>query len=469
MQHFFKFRQIIRKVQKGERGGILVIALIMLMIGGLMIPPTLNHVGTSAKATTVFENETLGLYSADAGAEYGLQWLRSEATLPIPGGTKTFASLPDIINGSSAIQVTIDDLGSETYQIVSTADGAQGMTSSVTVKAHMPGDQDLALNYGVYALGTGNLDDEIITMAGSSKIDGSVYAAGSINMTDISGSQVTGAVTYACESDQADSTPGECATLTPSNNPNPTGPGTGPVPPQGTPDFGVDETVANMTAPSTVYDTTVLGDYPLTIGPSDPLILEDTSFGGSVKIVGDLVLRPKPDLSSITITIPGNLWVTGNIELGGPGNQGAVTIVFGGDVYVEGAVTCTQSVDVAIKPTDEADRPQFITEGDLWIGGSTTLDTIHTSEPADITDFPLFVSRHGAITTKGSSALQGIFYAPEGEVDMRSGADLYGVMICQSLILGGNNTLEYPPFITNWGTVGSSNPREITIIEWIVN
>ena len=61
--------KLLKKVIKGERGQALPIVLVLLVIGGLLIVPTLNYASTSLKGHQVTETKTMELYSADAGVE----------------------------------------------------------------------------------------------------------------------------------------------------------------------------------------------------------------------------------------------------------------------------------------------------------------------------------------------------------------------------------------------------------------
>jgi len=432
-----------------------------------MIPPTLHHVGTAAKATTVFENETLNLYAADAGAEYGIAWLKTTATLPDETSPVAGPFTPSPLNGCN-IQVLVEWIGPEAYQITSTAIDDRGRPTTITAKVHMANDTSLMLDYGIYALGTGNLSDPdpVLDIRGSAKVYADVYANGKAYIqydpaNPNVDAYVYGDITYGCENS------GDCASL--DAHPSTVGPNSGPIYPLEPPSFPIDATVSTMT--TAIYDDTIFGGYSFAIGNGDPIQVVDIEpCSGSLHIIGDLVLNPKPGGSSITITFPGDLYVEGNIENGGGGSQGDVRIIFGGNVYVTGALTTTQQVTTLLEPsaTNSENPPMFITDGDMEISGDSAIDALVAEQP-DITDYPLITSRHGNITTKGSSALEGVFYAPMGNVDMRSGASLYGVMIAQTFQLGGSNELRYPPNMHSWGNIDSSNPRDPMIKEWTIN
>lgn len=59
-------------VKKGQSGQALIMALILLALGGLVITPLLMQTATNLKYHDMIQRETLRAYSADSGVEYGL-------------------------------------------------------------------------------------------------------------------------------------------------------------------------------------------------------------------------------------------------------------------------------------------------------------------------------------------------------------------------------------------------------------
>ncbi|HXX59478.1 MAG TPA: hypothetical protein VEI27_02235, partial [Dehalococcoidales bacterium] len=62
-----KIRQATKKNCKRERGQALLIVLAVLMVGSLMIPPLMAHIGTTIKAGTVYQKKAQEKLAADAG------------------------------------------------------------------------------------------------------------------------------------------------------------------------------------------------------------------------------------------------------------------------------------------------------------------------------------------------------------------------------------------------------------------
>ena len=81
-----------RQIIKGEEGQALPIVLILLVIGGLIIAPTLNHVSTSLNAGRIVEENVRGIYAAEAGVEEALWYLTQQLPESIP------EQLPEDVN-----------------------------------------------------------------------------------------------------------------------------------------------------------------------------------------------------------------------------------------------------------------------------------------------------------------------------------------------------------------------------------
>ena len=59
----------LKKAVKDESGKVLILALIVLVVGGLLLGPLLGLMGTGLMAGQVYERKTAELYAADAGVE----------------------------------------------------------------------------------------------------------------------------------------------------------------------------------------------------------------------------------------------------------------------------------------------------------------------------------------------------------------------------------------------------------------
>ena len=89
-----------RQITKGEEGQALPVVLILLVVGGLIIAPTLNHVSTSLNAGRTVEENVRGIYAAEAGVEHVL-W-------QITNGFEPDEQLPDNVNQMDVEIATVD-------------------------------------------------------------------------------------------------------------------------------------------------------------------------------------------------------------------------------------------------------------------------------------------------------------------------------------------------------------------------
>ncbi len=67
-----------RVLKAGEKGQVMILALILLAVGGLTIAPVLSFMGTGLIATQDNEERMMTLYAADAGAEDALWKIRND-------------------------------------------------------------------------------------------------------------------------------------------------------------------------------------------------------------------------------------------------------------------------------------------------------------------------------------------------------------------------------------------------------
>ena len=70
-------KSMMKNLLRDEKGAALILALILLLIGGLMSAALLNHMGSGILAGEVHERRTDELYAADAGVEYAIWMIQS--------------------------------------------------------------------------------------------------------------------------------------------------------------------------------------------------------------------------------------------------------------------------------------------------------------------------------------------------------------------------------------------------------
>jgi len=82
-----KIRVVIKwlfKNKRGEIGQVLPIVLVTMVLGSLLIVPSLNYVSTSLKASEMIEENLEGLYAAEAGVEDALWKLNYDKPSSFP-------------------------------------------------------------------------------------------------------------------------------------------------------------------------------------------------------------------------------------------------------------------------------------------------------------------------------------------------------------------------------------------------
>ena len=92
------WQQIIR----GERGQALPIVLALLVLGGLLIVPSLNYASTSLSAGQTVKKNVRGVYAADAGIEYTIRRIKNFASFP--------TQLPENVN-QMQVAIQAENLG----------------------------------------------------------------------------------------------------------------------------------------------------------------------------------------------------------------------------------------------------------------------------------------------------------------------------------------------------------------------
>lgn len=170
MRYAMKLAKLIRG-QKGQ--ATISAAMILLLIGGILIPPCLGFAVVSLKASQSGEQVLMGRYAADAGVEAAICKIK-DGNLSVPA-----YYFLDEINDRN-VDVTIQDKGDGIYKIISTATSDSG--GNATVECYV-------LNIAGF-----NFFDSAITSNGNvtiqpgNNITGNVTANGTVdNKGDVNG------------------------------------------------------------------------------------------------------------------------------------------------------------------------------------------------------------------------------------------------------------------------------------------
>jgi Flp pilus assembly pilin Flp len=132
-------KSIVKKLVRDEKGAALIMALILLLIGGLISAALLNYMGSGILAGEVHERRTAELYAADAGVEDAIWRLPSLGLCLYQSTNYTITDMND-----KTVQVFIDFPEPGIYKVTSIAitdgDGDGGVAaidSATAVEAYI--------------------------------------------------------------------------------------------------------------------------------------------------------------------------------------------------------------------------------------------------------------------------------------------------------------------------------------------
>ena len=132
-------KNIMKGAIRDQKGQTLILALILLVVGGLIIGPLLAYMNTGLRAGGVYERKADELYAADAGVEDAI-WRIQSNDLTFDAGNHSYPEPLSVNNRSVDVVVYRYDWDPTcgenfTYQILSTATSDDG--SSTTIDAHL--------------------------------------------------------------------------------------------------------------------------------------------------------------------------------------------------------------------------------------------------------------------------------------------------------------------------------------------
>ena len=162
-----------RFLKHRESGQALILVLILLALGGLMVVPALDFVGTSLNYDKTIEKKADEYHAADAGVHYALRKLLNSPT--------AFGSqqLPLEVNDRT-VSICAENVSGPIYKVISTATTEGG--SSTTITSHV------RINTTPFDFGMASLDGDI-SMSGNAEVtslvpsDGDIYSNGNIYMS----------------------------------------------------------------------------------------------------------------------------------------------------------------------------------------------------------------------------------------------------------------------------------------------
>jgi hypothetical protein len=181
---------IMKRLVRGEKGYILIAALLVLVLVGLISGPLLSYMVSGLKAGHTFETGAAELYAADAGVQDAV--LRIPKLGLCPAQNTTHYIISDVNGKSIDVTVTLTNnvTGALTYKITSTAvtyDGGNtaALASGTTVESYLQFTPGGELNIFSGALAS----QTSIDLKKGSTINGDVYSCSGTTLKhdDISG------------------------------------------------------------------------------------------------------------------------------------------------------------------------------------------------------------------------------------------------------------------------------------------
>ncbi|MBN2463351.1 MAG: hypothetical protein JXB43_07095 [Dehalococcoidia bacterium] len=299
---------------KDESGQALAMALIMLVLGGLLVVPTLQFMTTNLTANRVVDEANLRLYAADAGIQYASSRFLSGVDPADPDFLPS--SLTDPVNGCE-VTLARQFVGDDLCVITSTAtDPDTGKSTEIQAGFQANAAQfETAPSPFDYAVATLGGD---LTMTGSSTItsdvpgEGNVWVNGDINLD------------WNCTIDGDADVTGTCNR--PGNIEGTYTPGSEPTERPEWLDDQVECYIANTDVPTPdfvgqTWDTTYTGNTTLGWG-------DQYTFPGSLHVTGNLTISGTK--APAIYTFNGPVWVEGDLIL----TSGANFITFKAPVRV---------------------------------------------------------------------------------------------------------------------------------------
>jgi Tfp pilus assembly protein PilX len=121
-------KTILRRVTRDQKGQALILAMILLLVGGLIAASLLGYMGTGLITGEVYEKRTAELYAADAGVEDAVWKIQHQDQVDeVKGLTKCYDStnytITNVNSKSVAVNITLVNNLTSTYRVESIATG----------------------------------------------------------------------------------------------------------------------------------------------------------------------------------------------------------------------------------------------------------------------------------------------------------------------------------------------------------
>ena len=178
-------KTIVKQVIRDEKGKVLILVLVLLVLGGLVLTPLLGLMSTGLASGQVYEKKTHEYYAADAGVEDAIWKIMNDVDeLPNSScGNQSWSynySILDINN--RGVDVTIEYPGDFNHLITSTATSDDG--SSTTVQASVTLDVEIVEGEDFFDSDWEEYDGEFLLLEGEYDPDDIQVLDGNIVLKD---------------------------------------------------------------------------------------------------------------------------------------------------------------------------------------------------------------------------------------------------------------------------------------------
>jgi len=189
-------KSVMKKLVIDEKGAALILALILLLIGGLISAALLGHMGSGILAGEVYEKRTAELYAADAGVEDAI-WKIQHGEVSACPAQPIEPPYNINVNGKNVTVYIEYDVGNGMYRISSIAitdgngdGGIAAIDSSTAVEAYVSSlymDFSALLDHAIVSYDT-------IDVQPNNLVDGDVWLPDEDNLEIHDPSAITGEV-----------------------------------------------------------------------------------------------------------------------------------------------------------------------------------------------------------------------------------------------------------------------------------
>jgi hypothetical protein len=178
----------VKRLIKDEKGRVMILALILLAVGGLTTTPLLAYMNTGLLTGEVYGMKTEELYAADAGVEDAV-WKIQQGEVPIcPGNPNWSYNISGVNNKSVEVTITyVNNLTtSVVYKITSIA--TTDSDSSTIVESYI--ERDLGGELDIFS-GILSSKGDINFISHGSTVTGDIYYGGTLDpdFTHVSGNE----------------------------------------------------------------------------------------------------------------------------------------------------------------------------------------------------------------------------------------------------------------------------------------